>query len=256
METVKLHFKKQGTGPELFILHGLLGSLDNWQTVANALTEKYTVFLVDLRNHGRSPHHPDMNYTQMSADVLQLIAEQATGPCYILGHSMGGKIAMQCLADQPDLFIRGMIVDIGPKKYIGGHEEILDAMTTIDLTKIEKRSDGDDLLKTKIPDFGVRQFILKNLDRDGENGFRWKCNLEAIMKNYEKISAELQFDHAVEIPVCFLAGEKSNYILPVDQAAIRATFLNAEFISIPGAGHWVHAEKPEETIKIILEYFR
>ncbi|MBK9270849.1 MAG: alpha/beta fold hydrolase [Saprospiraceae bacterium] len=255
MESVKLHFKKQGSGPALYILHGLLGSLDNWQTVANSLTDEFTVFLVDLRNHGRSPHTQDMNYPLMAADVLQLIEEQSTEPVFILGHSMGGKVVMQCLAENSDLFRKAIIADIGPKKYAGGHESILQAMSSMDLSQLAKRSDADELLKISIPDFGTRQFILKNLDRASENGFQWKCNLTAIIANYPKIMDKIKFENPVATPVLFLSGGNSNYISLDDHNSIRYMFSKAQFQSITDAGHWVHAEKTKETIEAIKKYF-
>lgn len=256
IETVALHYKKSGSGPPLYILHGLLGSLDNWQTVANALSDSYTVFLVDLRNHGRSPHTRHMDYPSMAADLLRLIDETTREEIFLCGHSMGGKVVMQAMADAPEKIRKAMVVDISPRRYPGGHEIILDAMLSMPIDHIVKRADAESFLAGKIPDLVTRQFILKNLDRLPNNKFSWKCNLTAIIDSYGQICASVEPQTPLETPVCFLLGGRSNYMPPTEYPKVKALFTNAEFHLVEGAGHWIHAEKPVEVIREMKNWFQ
>ncbi len=256
IETVPLHYKRSGSGPALFILHGLLGSLDNWQTVANQLSENYTVFLVDLRNHGRSPHTDFMDYPSMAADLLRLAAQTACEEFFLCGHSMGGKVVMQAMADAPEKIRKAMVIDISPRLYPGGHEKIMEAMFSVPLDRIEKRSDAEAILSNLIPDLATRQFILKNLDRMPDNQYKWKCNLHAIRDSYEQICASAEPQFPLKTPVCFLLGGRSNYLLPTEYSHIKSLFPASEFRVIENAGHWVHAEKPQEVIREMNSWFQ
>ncbi|HQX43199.1 MAG TPA: alpha/beta fold hydrolase [Saprospiraceae bacterium] len=253
--TISLHYKKLGQGPPLLILHGLFGSLDNWQTIANGLADQFTIYLIDLRNHGKSPHHPLMNYHLMAQDLVRFVHEHNLREVNIIGHSMGGKVVMELLATDETLVHKAMVVDIGIKAYKGGHEEIFKAMFSLNLDKLTKRSEAEEGLIPFIPDFGVRQFILKNLDRKHDQKFVWKLNLEAIYQNYKNINESLSPDHRIYIPVCFVLGSKSNYVTNEDREEIKIYFSEAEFVTIENAGHWIHADQPVKMVEVIKEYF-
>jgi len=163
----------------------------------------------------------------------------------VLGHSMGGKTAMQFALDHPDRVTRLIVADIGPKAYADkGQEALMEALQSLDLSQITRRNDADEALKAKIPDEGTRQFLLKNLAREGD-GYVLKFNLDALARNYGKISAAITGAHPYSGPTLFISGEKSNYIVDADKPLILKMFPNAKFISIPGAGHWVHADNPD-----------
>jgi esterase len=255
IETVPLHYKRSGSGPPLYILHGLLGSLDNWQTVANGLSENYTVFLVDLRNHGRSPHTTRMDYPSMAADLIHLAEQNANEAFFLCGHSMGGKVVMQAMADAPDKIRKAMVIDIAPRLYPGGHEKILEAMFAVPLDQIGKRADAEAILSNLIPDLATRQFILKNLDRTADNQFKWKCNLQGIRDSYKEICASVEPKFPLETPVCFLLGGNSNYLLPSEYSHVSSLFPVSEFRVIENAGHWVHAENPWEVMREMSAWF-
>lgn len=253
--TISLHYKKLGSGPPLLILHGLFGSLDNWQTVANSLVEYYTVYLIDLRNHGKSPHHPQMNYELMAEDLIRFIQEHKLHTVNMIGHSMGGKVLMKLLTIGESLIHKAMVVDIGIKAYHGGHEEIFKAMFSLDLDHITKRSEAEAGLLPFIPEFGVRQFILKNLDRKQDQKFEWKLNLHAIYKNYASINESLFPDHRIFKPVCFVLGSKSSYVSKEDCKEIKIYFPESEFVTVENAGHWIHADQPVKMVEVIRNFF-
>ena len=242
---ISLNFKTYGQGNPIIILHGLFGTLDNWQTIARQLSEEYLVYLVDQRNHGRSPHTEEFDYSLLAEDLKDFMESEGMSQATIIGHSMGGKTAMQFAVSYPEMVSSLVVVDIAPKAYEGGHQEIFDALMSIDLNKIENRKMADEQLVEKIPDVGVRQFLLKNLTRDKEGGYRWKMNLPAIHKNYQHILNNILLDEPYTGPALFIRGERSGYIKEADESLIKNTFPKAQVIPIPNAGHWVHAEAPE-----------
>ncbi|MBC8047997.1 MAG: alpha/beta fold hydrolase, partial [Fimbriimonadaceae bacterium] len=163
---MQLNFVKSGSGEALIILHGLFGMLDNWKSVSKELENYFTVYLIDQRNHGKSPHTPEHSYKLMSADLFEFFTHQNISSAKIIGHSMGGKTAMQFALDHPSLIQKLIIVDMGIKRYSGGHDNIFDALFSVDLSKIHYRSDAEKILLDKIPDFSTRQFVLKNITRN------------------------------------------------------------------------------------------
>jgi pimeloyl-ACP methyl ester carboxylesterase len=241
---MELNYKSFGQGPPLIILHGLFGTLDNWQTLAKRWADKHTVFLVDQRNHGRSPHLPEHNYPAMAEDLRSFMEANWMYEAHIMGHSMGGKTAMQFALTYPDMVDKLIIVDIAPKSYQGGHEEIVDALNELRLPEIEERSQADALLAERIDDYGVRQFLLKNLSRSKEGGYRWKMNLPVLTSDYEAILQNIKGDEVFDGPTLFIRGEKSNYIGADELPLLRSYFSQAELATIKDAGHWVHAEQP------------
>lgn len=253
---IKLHYKHSGNGSVLIILHGLFGSLDNWQSIAKKLAETFSVFSIDLRNHGKSEHTNIFSIPLMAADVFQFIADHHLNEVNIIGHSMGAKVALQMLNEKSSLIDKVMILDIAPKAYPRGHEQIFKAMFSLDLESLSSRNQADEQIKKWIPDVIVRQFILKNLNRYKDGKFGWKINLDAIYKNYDEINKEVLFNNKVSNEVLFVKGSESKYILDEDENKIKESLSNVKFIEVEGAGHWIHADKPDELIKIITHFFK
>jgi len=250
---MKLHVRKSGTGRPLIILHGLFGSSDNWFTLAKTFAEKYTVYLPDQRNHGQSPHSEEMNYGVLAEDLHRFIEEEGIQQPDIVGHSMGGKAAMNFAVKYPRQLRKLVVVDIVPKAYPVHHDHILEGLEAIRLDTVASRTEADQLLSKYVPEVDVRQFLLKNLSRDQEGKFVWRINLAAIDQNIEALGSGMIFSGKHDGPSLFIRGEKSNYYGPEDEARIKAIFPNAEFASLP-TGHWVQAENPEAFARLVLSY--
>ena len=248
---MKLNYKEFGQGEPIVILHGLFGTSDNWQTLAKQLAKNYTVFIIDQRNHGRSPHDDEFNYQVMAHDLKEFLEQNWIYKARIIGHSMGGKTAMQFASSYPDMVEKLVIVDIANSKYKGGHETIFDALMNLELDKIENRKDADEFLKNKIEEFGVRQFLLKNLTRNKEGGYEWKMNLPVIYKNYEAILNEIEVEEQYEGATLFVKGGLSKYIDEENFNTTQQVFPNAVLKTINNVGHWVHAEAPKELLQLL-----
>ena len=252
---IKLNYKQYGTsGRHIIILHGLFGTLDNWQTISRELGDRYIVTAFDLRNHGRSPHSDEFSVSVMASDVYEMMQELRIPSAVIIGHSMGGKVAMVFSMAYPAVTDGMVSIDMAPKQYMRGHDDIFEALERVDLN-VGSRKEVDDVLAQGIADYGTRQFLMKNLSRryDG-NGFEWKMNLPVIKANYEDIIDPIDTYNVYEGPALFIRGGKSNYILDEDKIHIKKLFPYAEFLTIEGAGHWVHADKPQETYNAIAEF--
>jgi len=250
----QLHYKIFGDrGPPLFILHGLFGSLENWASQAKVFSRHHRVIAVDLRNHGRSPHFAEMGYAAMADDVLRLLQYLGIDKAHLIGHSMGGKTAMQFALDHAGCVDRLIVVDIAPKRYPRHHDEILDALMSIELASLNSRSEADVQIANAAPDPAIRSFLLKNLRR-GDDGFTWKINLPVLCDDYEKIAAEVVAGQPFVGDTLFVVGGNSEYVLPGDQAAITRLFPNARSKSIQNAGHWPHVEKAEIFSKIVSDF--
>jgi pimeloyl-ACP methyl ester carboxylesterase len=257
LNKLALHHKTFGQGEPVVILHGLFGTLDNWQTIGKLLAEHYMVFLLDQRNHGRSPHVEGMNYSLLAEDLYHFLDANWIHQTHIIGHSMGGKTAMQFALHHPDLVNRLMIIDIAPKSYEGGHELILDALTAFPLDKISDRKEAEIFLQQKgIKEFGTRQFLLKNLTRTASGGYEWKMNLGEITKHYQEILANIEASDTFEGETLFVKGGNSNYILDEDLPVIQTYFPKANIETVPNVGHWVHAEAPEKLLQLILQFLK
>lgn len=227
----------------LIILHGLFGMLDNWHNMANMISQYVNVVTVDQRNHGQSPHTNTMNFESMAEDLRLLLDDLNISSAIVLGHSMGGKAAMVFADIYPSRVTKLIIVDIAPKKYQAGHQLYFNAFKTIDFSKFNRRQEADEALAKLESNIGIRQFLLKNLDRS-EQGYKLKFNLAAIEEFYPDMIKELKFQWLITIPTLFVYGGNSGYISEDDKLDILESFPNAEFIKIPDAGHWVHAEQP------------
>ncbi|MGR3474522.1 MAG: alpha/beta fold hydrolase [Sulfitobacter sp.] len=238
--------------PSLFIVHGLYGSGRNWGVIAKRLSDNRHVVTVDMRNHGSSPHHDTHSYPEMAQDLAEVITHLG-GPVDICGHSMGGKAVMMLALTQPDLLRRVIVADIAPVTYGHTQQMFIDAMRGVDLTQIERRSDAEAQLATAGVERALQSFFTQSLDVPGK---RWRLNLDALEAEMPKIigwpdDVSGQFAG----PTLFLSGGASDYVQPEHREAIKALFPQARFAKIPGAGHWLHAEKPREfeaTLRIFL----
>lgn len=243
---MKLNYKEIGEGKPLVIVHGLFGSLDNWITHGKRFAETgFHVYLIDQRNHGRSPHDNEFTYEAMSSDILEFIKDHIGEPVSIIGHSMGGKSAIQFAKEYPDQVEKLIIVDIGPKYYPPHHENILAAFNAVKPSSISSRSEGDKLMLEYVKDPGIRMFLLKNLIRTDGDNFSWKMNLPVISKNIGEVGKEQSQLGEVSVRTLFIHGGNSDYVLKSDKPSIRKQFTNCTFVEIAGAGHWVHAEQSE-----------
>ena len=250
-----LHHLDQGQGRPLVILHGLFGTLDNWQTLARrwATEAGLRVISADLRNHGRSFHSPEHTYAAMAQDVLALFDHLQLGPdTTLLGHSMGGKVAMHLALNHPERLARLVVVDIAPRFSDMGHQDdILAGLHAVDLAAITNRQQADTALAQYVGNLGTRQFLLKNLYRKEDNSFAWRINLEVLAAQLPAVG-EATIGEPFGKPTLFIRGGKSNYITPDDKLhGIPALFPNSEVATVVDAGHWVHAEKPEEVFGLV-----
>ena len=213
---MKLHYRSLGEGQPLLILHGIFGTSDNWQTFGKQISSDYKVFLIDQRNHGLSPHSDEFDYPLMAEDLHEFIQQHQLKNPIILGHSMGGKVAMFYAIAYPEEFDKLIVVDIAPRKYPVHHQHILDALGAVNLEAVSNRSDVEEQMKPYLPERGVRQFLMKNLKREDDNSFSWKLNLSSISKNIEKVGVAVETSAPVEKPVLFIRGAKSDYIRSED----------------------------------------
>jgi pimeloyl-ACP methyl ester carboxylesterase len=251
---MKLNYKKLGEGKPLIILHGLFGSLDNWLTLAKEFAEFREVYLVDQRNHGNSPHSNEFNYQVMAEDLNEFIKEHGIENPAILGHSMGGKTAMNYAINHTADWDKLIVVDIAPKAYPVHHDHIIEALQSLHPEKLESRSQAEEEIGEYLEDPGQRLFLLKNLKRNSEGGFSWKMNLPVIEANMENIGQGLEERLATEKDVLFIRGENSHYIKDKDYILIAQIFPNAQIETVKGAGHWVHAEKPNELFDLVRHF--
>ncbi|MEM8529103.1 MAG: alpha/beta fold hydrolase [Bacteroidota bacterium] len=251
---IQLNHKSFGQGDAIVILHGLFGTLDNWQTLAKKLAEDYYVFLIDQRNHGRSPHVEGMSYPLMASDLKDFLEQNWIHQAHIIGHSMGGKTAMQFALEYPDIVDKLVVVDIAPKTYLGGHELILSALRNFPVNSVESRKEAEQtLLEAGIEELGIRQFLLKNLTRSKAGGYEWKMNFPEIDKHYQNILANIETANksAFDGETLFVRGANSNYIQDKDINTINQFFPQSKLETVPQAGHWVHAEQPQALLELL-----
>jgi pimeloyl-ACP methyl ester carboxylesterase len=274
---MQLHLKQLGHGEPVVLLHGLFGQADNWFGVAPKLAEKFHLLIPDLRNHGHSPHHPEMDYPLMAADVDKFFAAQQIESAHVIGHSMGGKVAMQLALDFPARVKKLVVMDIAPRAYQRTHDHIFDALLALDLQQFRMRQEIEDVLEPDIPSLGLRRFLLKNLGRDNHGNFVWKMNLRGVAENYlnlGKVVERRSPDRRVVVgeentlhrnpaipndigfagSTLFIRGGKADYITAADEPEIRQLFPSAKIQTIPEAGHWIHADAPEEFVSMVLDF--
>ena len=237
---MQLHFKEAGQGRTLLLLHGLFGSADNWQHIAGRLAEKFHVVALDLRNHGQSPHTDETSYPLMAADVI--------------GHSMGGKTAMQFALQFPARVEKLIVADMAPRQYAPAHDKIFAALLALDLPTFSTRLQIEDALASEIPNLVLRRFLLKNLSRDPAGKFFWKINLRGLADNYLRLGEAVAAAAPFSKPALFIRGGKSNYVQPADEILIRELFPQSQIATIAAASHWVHADQPEEFLRLVLAF--
>jgi esterase len=252
---MKLFFRQQGQGKPLIILHGLLGSSDNWHSLGKSFADTFTVYLVDQRNHGQSPHSDEFNYKVLTEDLEKFIKENKIEKPHIIGHSMGGKTAMNFAVKNPSAVDKLIVVDIVPKKYVVRHDRLIEGMKAIPLEETTSRAGAEVALAGYEPDPAVRQFLLKNLSRDSEGKFVWKVNLPAIDRHLQETGEGMIYPGSFGGPTLFINGKKSDYYKTGDDVLIRKIFPKAQFISLE-TGHWVQAEKPQEFSQAVLQFLK
>ncbi len=254
-----LNYKQNGTGENIVLIHGLFGSLENLNMVAKPLGQSYCVTSVDVRNHGESFHAGSMEYTELAQDVINLLDHLNIETCILLGHSMGGKIAMQVALTQPERITKLLVADIAPVSYPPHHLEIIKGLKAIDLSKVIKRRDADEQLAPFVDNIGVRQFLLRNLALNEKDEFAFKCSLENISLCYPQIMKANESSTNYEVfsgPTLFIKGGNSDYILPEHRNAIAKLLPNSKAKIIQGAGHWLHAEKTIAFNKIVTDFIK
>lgn len=242
---MKLFFRKYGEGPAVIILHGLFGQSDNWNSMAKRIGESgFTALPADLRNHGLSPHSEEWNYSVMAEDVAQLIIDNDLERVHLIGHSMGGKAAMQLCLLHPGLVEKMIICDIAPKAYPRNHDDVLNVLLKAPLNTFASRKEVETFMLGNIPDGGVGQFLLKNIYRNEAGVFAWRFNLPVIAQHYPVVT-EAMAGSPVNNAVLFLRGDRSPYIHDDDFRDALRLFPNARLETVSNCGHWIHAEQPE-----------
>jgi pimeloyl-ACP methyl ester carboxylesterase len=241
-----LNFKEYGSGEPLLILHGFMGSLDNWHTLATQFGSSNHVFSLDQRNHGKSPHSDEHSIDLMVADLKLFIETKNLNNVSLIGHSMGGKVAMKFTLQYPNLVKRLVVVDIAPRQYQRGHDDVFEAIFAVDLNKIENRKQAEDMMLQFVADFGTRQFLLKNLERLEDGKYNWKMNLKTLHIDYEEIIKPIESEWPFLGPTLVIKGGNSRYISALDELDFKKLFPNYQLQVITNVGHWVHAEAPKE----------
>lgn len=261
---MRLFFRKYGEGPPLVILHGLLGMSDNWITIAGKISNRFTVILPDLRNHGQSPHSSEHDYNSMSTDIYDLVSELGFSKFFLAGHSMGGKTAMYFAMKWPEMIEGLLIADISPfyppptrLKDYKQHESLLNTILETDISDTGSRNSIEIMLKEKIPSEKLRALIMKNIERTDSGSFAWRINAPVLIRNLDKILEDItpmdEKDKCITgFPVIFLKGENSEYLMNDDLAEITRLFPSAEIRTVSNAGHWIHADAPDMVARHLL----
>jgi len=261
-----LHFSKIGEGQPLVILHGLYGQGDNWMNIARELADNHSVYMIDQRNHGQSPHAPSHTYDDLASDLINFCNSEGLSKIELLGHSMGGKTAITFALKYPGLVQKLVIVDISPFSYldqkhfeqqVSFHKNVIETFKNVSLEQAKTRSDVETEFSTFINSVSIRRFLLKNLKRTKEGRFYWQLNINALSKNLENIidaAPPVKLGTKSFVPALFIRGGKSPYISDEEMAAIPDVFTNAKFVTFETAGHWLHAEEPEKFIKVVKEF--
>lgn len=255
--SVELFYRYYGTEgkPPLVIIHGFMGSSRNWNSIAQTLSEHFDVFCVDLRNHGDSPHTQSMHFSEIIEDLHDFINSKGIDPAIILGHSLGGKVAMAYACKYPTTVTGLIVVDIAPKRTPFKYEKALDALINLDLKAIKTRKDADQAVCKTIPNESLRQFFLSSLARDKAKGFYWKNNLQVLLKESETLSnTPLTTEDAFNGPVMFIRGEHSDYLKEEDRPTIAWHFKFYTLQTVYDAGHNVHTDNKEDFLDLVYNF--
>ena len=245
------------SGVDMIIIHGLFGMSDNWNTLGKKFREDFKVHLLDLRNHGKSPHSDNFNYDVMCADLLEYMMEHNIQRPIIIGHSLGGKVAMKFAFTYPGRIEKLIVVDISPRRYNTDFvQNILQKLYKLPLDNFKKRGEIDVFLSSFYQDKGMRSFLLKNLYRKKNNEFAWRFNIEVLLDKVSNIQEAGFVQGVCDIPTYFIKGGKSNYITNEDKLIIDKYFSDSSILIIDDAGHWLHADQPEEFYKKVIEIIK
>jgi esterase len=228
--------------------------MDNWRTLSRIFARSFQVLALDQRNHGRSPHSDTFNYHVMAEDVHDFILQYGLQPVSLLGHSMGGKTAMQFAGHYPDMVDKLIVVDIAPRAYPPGHDDIFAALLALDVKRLRTRQEANIILAASLSDETLRQFLLKNLEREADGGFKWRIYLEGLRNNYEEILKEVGTNSQFDKPTLFIKAENSGYIQEDDVPGIKALFPHAQIVTVSGVGHWLHVEAPQVFSTVVLDF--
>jgi pimeloyl-ACP methyl ester carboxylesterase len=251
-----VHSRIVGQGPAMLILHGYLGMGDNWKSLANRYGEFYEVHLIDMRNHGRSFHSDLFDYDVMVEDILNYLEEKDIDKMTLIGHSMGGKAAMNFAVKHGKRLDKLIIADISPRYYPDHHQDILKALNAVDFQKQKSRGEIEQVMSKSIKEPGVIQFLMKNIFRRTKDQLDFRFNLPVLTQKYSSVGVELEIGSSFDGATLFLKGARSNYIGDADVAIIHSHFPNALIQEISGAGHWLHAENPSEFLDKTLNFLQ
>lgn len=252
-----LYSKIEGAGKPMLILHGFLGMSDNWKTLgARYAAEGYEVHMLDLRNHGRSFHADSFTYHDMSADIKEYCNDKQLTNIALIGHSMGGKVAMLFAATHPEMVDKLIVADIGVKYYRPHHQSIMEALNAVDFSANPSREEIDEIMTPFVPESSTRQFLMKSLYRKTKDELAFRFNLPVFNQHIENVGEALPEDAKFEKETLFLKGEKSDYIKDDQRELIVSHFPEAEFAVIKNAGHWLHAENPDDFFSESMSYLQ
>jgi pimeloyl-ACP methyl ester carboxylesterase len=245
-----LNYRQMGDGPAMIIMHGLFGSSDNWQSLAKLLAAENLVILPDLRNHGHSPQTDEFSYALMAEDIAGLIAHEQLRDVMLVGHSMGGKVAIEFALKYPWLLRKLVVIDIGTKQYPEHHQAILEALNSADLNVLQSRNEVQEHLERFISDAGVLQFLMKNLYWADRGRLGWRINIPVLTREMPEILRKMD-DTRIDVETVFVRGGLSRYVLDEDIPGLKKQFSLSTIITVEGAGHWVHAENPAAVVEIL-----
>lgn len=255
---MKLFYRQYGEGQPVIIIHGIFGISDNWVTIGRRLAEKFEVFILDQRNHGQSPHSDTFNYYVLVDDLFEFIEDHQLINPILIGHSMGGKVAMNFALEYPQRVDKLIVVDISTRSYPARkqHMDIMTAMLSIDFDNVGSREEIEEIITEKVKSPRITQFVLKNLYRIGKKRLAWRLNIEDIYNNIENVFEGIDSSYSYDNPALFIKGGASDYILDEDYKLIKKNFPNAQFKTIENASHWVHADAPDELCQSFSEFLK
>lgn len=253
-----IHSRSQGEHHEsdvpILLIHGLFGSLENLGVLARILAQDFTVHAIDLPNHGRSKHSDEMSLSTMASDISKWMDKQGISLAHLVGHSLGGKAAMELALTLPNKVGKLAVLDIAPVKYDARHQDVFQALDAVDLHSIKSRTEADRAMAEYVEEFAIRSFLLKNLEKQGD-GFGWRMNLSTLKNEYERL-IDANALGCFEGQTLFMKAGHSNYLLPEYQSEVSRRFPNARVRVVNDTGHWLHAEKPELVAGIIKRFLQ